>query len=84
MEYQIPSRKELIELVNNNWNSERYDGIHSSFHLVPRSHNFILMIDSTDPERFDGEWVKVNGGWERPDGSVPLYARALNCGKLAP
>lgn len=84
MAYEIPSRRELVKLADDNWRTEIYDCIHNRLYEVPQIYNFVLIIDSANPEKFDGEWVKINGEWERPDGSVPLYARALNCGKLAP
>ena len=83
MKYQIPTRKKLIKLAEDNVYTERYDGIFNSFQQVPRGYNFILMIDSISPEKYNGEWVRINGVWERPDGSVPLYARAFSSGVLA-
>jgi hypothetical protein len=82
MEYQIPSYKELVKLAEDNVYTERYDGIYSSFQQIAKSRNFILMINSVGEGMYDGEWVRVNGEWERPDGSVPLYARAFSSGKL--
>ena len=85
MTYEIPSFKELQKLASDNYITNRYDGIFSSFAEIPQSnYNFILMLNYTGDGKFDGEWVKVNGQWERPDGSVPPHARAFSSGRLHP
>lgn len=85
MSYKIPHYKVLCMLADQNVYTERYDGIFSSFSQVPKSYNYILMINSINHysnNKYDGEWVKINGEWERPDGSVPPYARVKNYGVL--
>lgn len=85
IKYVIPTYKELCKLSEDNWYTERYDGVCSKFSQVPKSYTFILIINSEiGQDKYDGEWVRINGEWERPDGSVPLYARAYSSGALHP
>ena len=82
MTYKIPSWKELNRLASENPYTQKYDCVCGEF-PIHGGYKYILIINSIG-NIFDGEWVKAGKKWERPDGSVPPYARAKSFGILHP